>query len=108
MAAHQGWYIPAKREIGGDLIVPGGQANELWDARRNPYGWLERNKPPPGATPKPLDLGRYPAYVKITVNQPIGTWKHVQLLGIIIIIFTGVLTGWIGVLKWTDGRETQN
>lgn len=38
VSAHQGWYTTSKARTSRNLILPGGQVNDLWNAKDAPTG----------------------------------------------------------------------
>lgn len=93
IAAHRGWYTTFHGRISRNLILPGGHIEALWDAKREPYAWLERNRPPPDAEAKPLELGKYPAYVTLRVEQHTPVWSIFLIIGCLMAIVLGLLIG---------------
>ena len=99
IAAHQGWYIPSKGQNTRNLIIPGGDLQELRAARDNPYGWLEAYRPPEDARAKPLAPGRYPAYVRFRVEQNVPVWSIPLIIGSVLTAAAGIYTGALAAMN---------
>ena len=102
IAAHKGWYTTSKGRISRNLIVPGREVSLLWDAKDDPYRWLEEHRPPPNAQAKPLALGQYPGYVHFRVEQKVPVSSALLFIGSVITAATGLF---IAILNVKNTRK---
>ena len=104
-AAHRGWYTPSMGRVSRNLIIPGAALEDLEAAKSDPYGWIHTNHPTPGSEAKPLELGNYPAYVRVRAEQRVPWWHVGLIIGSIITAAGGLFMGALAIIDLAKGRE---